>query len=180
MPQPKPFQGLSPLTRSDLLTRLLREPGPYEAQPKAIRIDAYECCWCNTLYQEEDDASSCCGVSEVEAYACAVCREVWRYDSGAEQCCADKPADREAECFVCSKNFGTSDGGWSDAAAHCLGRDLSPAQTHQIAQMVRLRDVPWVEAIEAVAGAANVEFSGVPAGHSSNHPAGGTSAGTQG
>jgi len=27
---------------------------------------------------------------------------------------------------------------------------------------------------------ANVEFSGVPAGHSSNHPAGGTSAGTQG
>ena len=26
----------------------------------------------------------------------------------------------------------------------------------------------------------NVEFSGVPAGHSSNHPAGGTSAGTQG
>lgn len=25
-----------------------------------------------------------------------------------------------------------------------------------------------------------VEFSGVPAGHSSNHPAGGTSAGTQG
>ena len=28
--------------------------------------------------------------------------------------------------------------------------------------------------------APNVEFSGVPAGHSSNHPAGGTSAGTQG
>lgn len=26
----------------------------------------------------------------------------------------------------------------------------------------------------------NVEFSGVPAGHSINHPAGGTSAGTQG
>jgi hypothetical protein len=26
----------------------------------------------------------------------------------------------------------------------------------------------------------NVEFSGVPAGHSSNHPAGGTSAGTKG
>jgi hypothetical protein len=26
----------------------------------------------------------------------------------------------------------------------------------------------------------NVEFSGVPAGHSSNHSAGGTSAGTQG
>ena len=26
----------------------------------------------------------------------------------------------------------------------------------------------------------NVEFSGVPAGHSSNHPTGGTSAGTQG
>lgn len=26
----------------------------------------------------------------------------------------------------------------------------------------------------------NVEFSGAPAGHSSNHPAGGTSAGTQG
>ena len=26
----------------------------------------------------------------------------------------------------------------------------------------------------------NVEFSGVPAGHSSNHPAGGASAGTQG
>ena len=30
------------------------------------------------------------------------------------------------------------------------------------------------------AAAPNVEFSGVPAGHSSNHPAVGTSAGTQG
>lgn len=171
MPQPQRFQGLSPLTRSDLFTRLLREPGPYEARPKAIRIDAYECRGCDTLYEDEDDASSCCGVSEVEAYACAVCRKVWRYDTGAEQCCADKPApveqrkklprpaDREAECPVCGENFGTSDGGWQDAAAHCLGLDLSPAQTHQIAQMVRIRDVPWVEAIEAVAGAANKKGS---------------------
>ena len=31
-----------------------------------------------------------------------------------------------------------------------------------------------------VYGRPNVEFSGVPAGHSSNHPAGGASAGTQG
>ena len=34
--------------------------------------------------------------------------------------------------------------------------------------------------VQAAVIAANVEFSGVPAGHSSNHPAGGTSAGTQG
>lgn len=35
-------------------------------------------------------------------------------------------------------------------------------------------------ALTLVEDGPNVEFSGVPAGHSSNHPAGGTSAGTQG
>lgn len=168
MPQTQPFQGLSPLTRSDLFTRLLRLPDPY-APPRAIKVDAYECDGCSTLYEDEDDASTCCGVSEVEAYACGVCRHVWRYESGAESCCASKPLPaattkdaavrrlepREAECPVCEESFGTSDGAWLDAASHCLGRDLSPAQTHQIAQMVRLRDVPWTDAIEAVTGAAN-------------------------
>ena len=40
----------------------------------------------------------------------------------------------------------------------------------------------WICAVEAMQDAArpNVEFSGVPAGHSSNRPAGGTSAGTHG
>jgi hypothetical protein len=39
---------------------------------------------------------------------------------------------------------------------------------------------PKMHSITADPHRANVEFSGVPAGHSSNHPAGGTSAGTQG
>ena len=174
MPQTQPFQGLSPLTRSDLFTRL-RQPDPYAPPPKVIRVNAYECLCCWTLHEDEDEADTCCGSKEVDAYACAVCRKVWRYDSGAESCCASKPAatakeavkdktvrrrePREAECPVCEENFGTSDGAWLDAASHCLGRDLSPAQTHQIAQMVRLRDVPWTDAIEAVTGAASKKGS---------------------
>lgn len=177
MPQTQPFQGLSPLTRSDLLTRLLRQPDPYAPLMKAIKVDAYECLGCYTLYREEEEAAACCEPKEVDAFACGVCRKVWLYDYSAESCCASKPLPaatakdaakaaavrrldpREAECPVCEQSFGTSDGAWLDAASHCLGRDLSPAQTHQIAQMVRLRDVPWTDAIEAVTGAASKKGS---------------------
>lgn len=47
------------------------------------------------------------------------------------------------------------------------------SQTDVTVAKMRSGSTFWVEA-------PNVEFSGVPAGHSSNHPAGGTSAGTQG
>ena len=46
--------------------------------------------------------------------------------------------------------------------------DDDPEVCGPVPRLVELREPP------------NVEFSGVPAGHSSNHPAGGTSAGTQG
>lgn len=46
-------------------------------------------------------------------------------------------------------------------------------------RLLRERGLELVRAVLQPAGP-NVEFNGVPAGNSSNHPAGGTSAGTQG
>lgn len=65
-----------------------------------------------------------------------------------------------------------------------LMRGLCAYLTDNALHPVALADMrsAWAALMQAPARIAgpNVEFSGVPAGHSSNHPAGGTSAGTQG
>ena len=62
-----------------------------------------------------------------------------------------------------------------DATHHQAESRADIARTAALKTMGKMR-----EAERRVKLGPNVEFSGVPAGHLSNHPAGGTSAGTQG
>lgn len=172
--------ALSPLTRSNLFSRLLlnnpSDPSSDgyagKAPTRARRITAYQCRGCFQLHGDEDEAASCCEPDEVDGWECQLCGRIRRHEEDAVACCEGKKAAKEKaaiaaparaeprriECPVCGASFGQNfqepDGSWLDAAFCCLSRDLAPAKLHEIEQMVRLRGMEWVEAIEAATGSA--------------------------
>ncbi|MEY2875863.1 MAG: hypothetical protein RLZZ373_3234 [Pseudomonadota bacterium] len=152
--------------------------GARTAERKAKAMQAYSCHSCGDLHHGEDDAASCCDPIEIEAYQCGRCDRLYRDRDRAEKCCVGRkptqsemsalmsalkspaaPTLRAVECPVCGDEFGeegtdAGNEGWPYAARCCLGADLSPAQTWELARLVRYGRLEWTEAIDRVAGGA--------------------------
>jgi hypothetical protein len=167
--------------RKDLLSRLLLKDAAsarVAAVPKKYQVKtvtAFACQSCGDLHHGEDDAMECCDPEEISAYECGRCDSLYRTKDRAESCCrnrkltqseasemeaAENRALRAVECPVCGDSYGkegSDEGneGWPYAARCCLGADLSPAQTWELARLVRYGQLDWTEAIDRVAGGAS-------------------------
>jgi hypothetical protein len=76
-------------------------------EPEAVTL--YECPYCNTRHDSEDEARACCSrASEVTCYTCDGCGALHRHEEDADDCCRAGPDEIALwQCGHCAEEHGT-------------------------------------------------------------------------
>ena len=54
---------------------------------------AYECAECANVFEDFEEAASCCGKGYYDAFFCGGCGEIYFAQHEAEQCCREEEDD---------------------------------------------------------------------------------------